>query len=89
MAARRVTRPHGFEAATDRPLIAVLVEQAGQEMVHYFTDEPEPATAHDPAVLADALATIGAFGDLDWAEMEDALERIPHDTPPTPPITAL
>ena len=33
-----------------------------------------------------ALATIGAWSDLDVEEMLDALDRIKHESKPTPPI---
>ena len=33
-----------------------------------------------------ALAAIGSWSDLDWEEMEAALDRIRHESRPTPPI---
>lgn len=45
--------------------------------------------AGDVAQVDAALATIGAFSDLEWDKLEDALERIRHESPPTRPITSL
>lgn len=37
-------------------------------------------------VTADALDLVGAWSDLDIDEMADALDRIRHESKPTPPI---
>jgi hypothetical protein len=39
----------------------------------------------DP-VTQDALGVIGAWEDLDWDEMVASLDRIRHESVPTPPI---
>ena len=33
-----------------------------------------------------ALALAGAWSDLAWDELEQALDRIRHESPPTPPL---
>jgi hypothetical protein len=35
------------------------------------------------------LALAGAWADLDWEEAEAELDRIRHESQPTPPITDL
>jgi hypothetical protein len=67
-------------------LVAVLLDENGQEVVRYFAgdvpiDVDEP---HD--LIEDALSLAGAWSDLDWAETAEALDRIRHASPPTPPI---
>ncbi|MGH2351664.1 MAG: hypothetical protein ACRDJN_08625 [Chloroflexota bacterium] len=70
----------------DQPLIGVLVWEDGREVVRYFADEADAdATITDDAVQ-DALNLAGAWSDLDWEEMATALDRIRHESKPTPPI---
>jgi hypothetical protein len=40
----------------------------------------------DPDVIADARSLAGAWSDLDWDETIAALDRIRHESKPTPPI---
>ena len=89
MAEHQRTQPAAFAHSSDQPLIGVIVEEHGQETVCYFTDEAAADAALPDTATEDALTAIGAFSDLDWEEMEDALDRIRHDSPPTPPITSL
>jgi hypothetical protein len=83
MAKQRPVQGSGFVVASDEPLIGVLVEEQGQESVRYFTDEAAADAALPKTATEDALSAIGAFADLDWAEMEDALDRIRHVSKPT------
>jgi len=89
MIERRPVPPSGFSVSTDQPLIGIPVEEDGRESVHYFTDEASADAAVPESATQDALSVIGAFSDLDWDEMEDALDRIRHESKPTPPITRL
>ncbi len=89
MTAQEPVRATYLEAEMDQPLIAILFEKDGRQVVRYFTSEEEAdaATADDGIQLA--LSAIGAWSDLDWDEMEAALDRIRHESRPTPPITDL
>ena len=89
MAKRRPVLGSSLIVASDEPLIGVLIEEQGRESVCYFTDEAAADAALSQTATEDALSAIGAFADLDWDEMEDALDRIRHDSKPTPPITRL
>ncbi len=89
MATRRTARRRGFEAPDDRPLIGVPVERQGREVVHYFTDEAGADAAEEDEALVAALSAVGAFSDLDWDEMQDAVDRIRHGSAPTLPIVDL
>jgi hypothetical protein len=76
--ANLVTRGH-------TALVGVLAEENGEEVVRYFAgDVPEHGESDDD--VAEALALAGAWSDLDWEEMADALDRIRHESLPTPPI---
>lgn len=71
---------------SDQPLVGVVVEEDGREVVRYFAgDVPEQDEPSDEAV-ADALGLAGAWSDLDWQQTADELDRIRHAHPPTPPI---
>jgi hypothetical protein len=68
----------------NQPLIAIPVEENGQEMVRYFTDEEEAERV--ASGVDEALSLAGAWSDLDEEEMQQALDRIRHESKPTPPI---
>ncbi len=74
----------GLTARVDQPLIVLPV---GDE-VRYFTSEDDAdayvAKGH-PA--AEPINLAGVWSDLDWAEA--ALDRIRHDSGPTPPIDSI
>jgi hypothetical protein len=72
-----------------QPLIGVFLEENGQDVVRYFADEAAADAAVSQTATQAALSVIGAWSDLDWDEMADALERIGHESTPTPPIVEL
>jgi hypothetical protein len=78
-------QPRSLVARRDQPLIGILREKDGQEFVEYTVDDTADESS-DSQVLRDALALIGAWSDLDWDEMDAALDRIRHESVPTPPI---
>jgi hypothetical protein len=86
-------RPHipelGFAVRPDRPLIGVVMVEDGEETVRYFADEADVDAAIASRVAAEARTLAGAWADLDWDEAIDALDRIRHDSEPTPSIEAL
>lgn len=74
---------------SDQPLIGVLVRKNGEEMVHYVADEEELENSSGETSVERALALAGAWSHLDADEMLDALDRIRHESKPTPPIDNL
>jgi hypothetical protein len=74
-----------FIARSDQPLVGVITEEDGQELVRYYTEDA-PATGLRKQQLQRALLLAGAWGDVDWDETVDALDRIRHESKPTPPI---
>lgn len=71
-----------------QPLIGVPVGEAAEERVRYFTSEEEAdrVLSGDQANIRLAFSAIGSWSDLDFDEMLDALDRIRHQSTPTPPI---
>jgi hypothetical protein len=75
-----------FTARRQQPLIAIPVEQDGEEEVAYFVSE-EAADAAYPDSVHEAIRLAGVWHDLDWDETLQALDRIRHESKPTPPIS--
>jgi hypothetical protein len=79
--------PPRLAAGSDEPLIALVFEENGEEVVRYFADD-ETADAAAPADSIQAARDLaGAWSDLDWDEMVEALDQIRHQTPPSPPLS--
>ena len=76
----------GFVVAAEQPLIAVPLEEDGRDIVRYFTDEERAADAARSRSGRRAVDLAGVWSDLDWDEMADALDRIRHESKPTPPF---
>jgi hypothetical protein len=74
-----------FIARGDQPLVGVITEEDGQEVVRYYTED-EPETSLRKQQIQRALLLAGAWGDVDWDETVEALDRIRHESKPTPPI---
>ena len=70
----------------NQPLIGIPCEEQGQEVVRYFTDEKVADAAVLQSTTKAALSVIGAWRDMDWEEMVEALDRMRHESKPTPPI---
>jgi len=70
-----------------QPLIGVITEEQGHEVVRYFTEEQEADRVMVEDTTQAALALAGAWSDLAWDELEQALARIRHESQPTPPLS--
>lgn len=86
--------PHSEPAASlvverDQPVVATPLIEDGREVVHYAveTDTDTPDTLPDS--VRDALSLAGAWGDLDWDDTVERLDRIRHASRPTPPIASM
>ena len=89
-----MTRQHrvrvpGLAVRPDLPLIGVVLVENGQEVVRYFANEEEADSVIASHRAADARSLAGAWADLDWEDAINALDRIRHDSEPTPPIDAI
>ena len=74
------------QADPDQPLIGVMTEEQGIEVVRYFTKEADADRVLVEDTTQAALALAGAWSDLAWDELAQALDRIRHESPPTPPL---
>jgi hypothetical protein len=74
------------QADPGQPLIGVMTEEQGHEVVRYFTTEQDADRVLVEDTTQAVLALAGAWSDLAWDELEQALDRIRHESPPTPPL---
>ncbi len=86
MPERRHQHVQGLLVQSNQPLIGIPFDENGQEVERYFTDEEAADAAVSQSATQAALGVIGAWSDLDWEETVEALDRIRHDSKPTPPI---
>ena len=70
----------------DQPLIGILTPEQESDTVTYFTDEDVADQTTTDAAVKDALALAGAWSDVPWEEIEAGLDRIRHESEPTPPL---
>ena len=70
-----------------QPLIGIPFSENGNEVVRYFADEAAADAAVSEQAIQLAVRLAGSWSDLNWDEMEAALDRIRHESRPTPPIT--
>jgi hypothetical protein len=75
-----------FMVHGDQPLIGILTEEDGEEVVRYFVEEEAADSAIPGSASEGALSVIGAWSDLEWDAMERSLDRTRHESPPTPLI---
>ena len=68
----------------DQPLLGVLVEEDGYQVVRYFADDIPGIGGSGDHGIADARSLAGAWSDLDWEQTVAALDRIRHATQPVP-----
>jgi hypothetical protein len=86
MAERRHQGEPSLLVQGNQPLIGIPFEEHGHEVVRYFAGEEEADQAVADQDVQDAVSLAGAWSHLDWDDMVDALDRIRHESKPTPPI---
>jgi hypothetical protein len=74
------------QADPGQPLIGVMTEEQGIEVVRYFTKESDADRVLVEDTTQAALTLAGAWNDLAWDELAQALDRIRHESQPTPPL---
>jgi hypothetical protein len=74
------------QADPGQSLIGVMTEVQGREVVRYFTQEQDADRVLVEDTIQAALALAGAWSDLAWDELAQALDRIRHESRPTPPL---
>ena len=86
MPIERLNQGPGFMVRHDQPLLGVPLQEEGQEVVCYFVEEGQADAVIPPSATREALRLAGAWHDLDWDMMEQALHHIRHESPPSPPL---
>ncbi len=76
-------------ADMNQPLIAVLVEQNGKDVVRYFVDEAQADAVLGQDGTKQPIKLAGIWNDLDGEAMLADLERMRHASKPTPPLISL
>ena len=79
-------QPRSITVRADQPLVGVIVQENGTEMVRYTMGEPASDHPGRQQSIQRALDLAGAWSDLDFDRMLDELDRIRHESQPTPPI---
>ena len=87
MAERRSHGVRSLLVRSNQPLIGIVLQEDDQEVVRYFADEEAADAALSQGAIQQALNLAGAWSDLGWEEAEAELDRIRHQSQPTPPIT--
>lgn len=86
MAERQPRRDEGLYVSDDQPLVGVVREHDGHDVTHYFVEEDTDGSSGSERTPGQALQLIGAWNDLDWDEVAAELDRIRHESPPSPPL---
>jgi hypothetical protein len=81
-----MNRQPSFTIASNQPLIGIPFQENGKEVIRYFSEEEQADKAVSENITQTALSLAGVWSDLDWNDMEKALDRIRHESKPTPPI---
>lgn len=76
-----------FITQQNQPLIGIILGEKGREAVYYFAEEAEADAAVNQQAIHEILGLAGAWSDLDWGVVVEALDRIRHESGPTPPIS--
>jgi hypothetical protein len=87
MAEQQLGRMAGFIVPRNQPLIGIISNDDGQEVVHYFAEEEEADAAISSNAIQEILNLAGSWSDLNWDVVEEELYRIRHESSPTPPLS--
>lgn len=84
MAEREIEGP-SLRVRPGQALIGKVVSEDGENVTRFFTGSNRSDRAGRGAGLG-MRAFAGIWSDLDWDETEQALDRIRHESKPTPPF---
>ena len=82
----RARQNDGVLARASQPPIVLPV---GDEDARYFTSEEDADAFVAREHSAEPINLAGVWSDLDWEEAEAALDRLRHESEPTPPIDSM
>lgn len=87
MSVDRPDRAQELVVRNGQRVVTVFGEENGEEVTRYFLEKGGRADTCSAEDIQAALDVEGAWAELDWDGAEVALDRIRHETPPTPPIS--
>lgn len=87
--AMRSEQPKSLIVRPGQHLVAVPYEEDGAEVIRYFVEDESTEVPLSEEQVAKIRSLFGVWSDLDGDEMLEALERIRHESKPTPPIDDL
>ena len=67
-------------------LVAIPIDVDGRKPICYIPEQNAVDESELPEAVRDALNLAGAWSDLDWEEVQAALERIRQDSKPLAPV---
>jgi hypothetical protein len=70
----------------NHPLIGLLIEENGEWTERYFSSEEDARAAVAKSRRGPAKSLAGVWSDLDTDEMLRELDRIRHESPPSPSL---
>lgn len=71
----------------DESLVSVMSRTDDTFVEQIFLVDDDADAIVDDDIVQAAISLAGAWSDLDWDEMVEALDRIRHSNPPSPPLT--
>jgi hypothetical protein len=87
--AQRASNPDGIVVRRGQPIYVVPdVDENGETIERVFTDDGELDAWIERRGL-DLKSFAGIWDDVDWEAMAEALDRIRHESKPTPSIDDL
>jgi hypothetical protein len=75
-----------FIIQDDAPLVGIPFSDGNREVTRYFVGDAEADAAMTSQTIQEVLKLAGCWSDLDWDEMQQGLDRIRHESLPTPPF---
>jgi len=82
--AEQINQRVHFITRQNQPLIGIILGEKGREAVYYFAEEAEADDAVNQQAIHEILNLAGAWSDLDWNLVAEALDHIRHESGPTP-----
>lgn len=75
-----------FTVSINKPLIGIPSQEKGHMIVRYFSDEVQAEHSVSQELRQEVRNLAGAWSDLPSVHMEETLNRVRHESRPTPPI---
>ena len=86
MSSTRSPRSDSLVVRKGQTLIALPEIENGEPIMRYFVDDTNDSSLTRDEIIQRARELAGAWSDLDWDEAVDELDRIRHESIPTPPV---